>query len=128
MAVASINAYRANQLTTISRGQLLLLTYDGLLRFVQEGKTAMLGGQIEVQNANLLKAQELLIELYCTLNAEAFPELANNLQRLYNYMYQRLIHANVHDDVVALDEVTRLTAELREAWAQAEHQVRNLES
>ncbi len=128
MAVASINAYRANQVTTISRGQLLLLTYDGLLRYLQEGKSAMQQGRLETQNANLQKAQELILELYCTLNTDAFPELVRNLERLYNYMYQRIIHANVHDDLAAVDEVASLVADLRDTWAQAEQQVRNQES
>ncbi|HOF86731.1 MAG TPA: flagellar export chaperone FliS, partial [Armatimonadota bacterium] len=87
MPVASVNAYRANQVSTISRGQLLLLAYDGIARFLQEGRAAMLERRHEAQNAHLQKAQDLLVELLCALNPDAFPELAQNLEQLYTYMY-----------------------------------------
>jgi len=127
MPVASVNAYRANQVSTINRGQLLLLTYDGIARFLQEGRAAMLARRYEAQNTNIQKAQDLIVELMCALNPEAFPELAHNLEQLYTYMYQRLVKANVEDDIAALDEVGAMIADLRETWAEAERQLRVME-
>ncbi len=127
VVASSVNAYRSNQVTTISRGQLLVLAYDGILRFLTEGRAAMLERRYEAQNANLQKAQDLIVELMCALNPEAFPELAGNLERLYQYMYQRLVMANVQDDVAMLDDVGNLVSELRESWAEAERQMRTME-
>ena len=45
-------------------------------------------------------------------------ELALNLQRLYLYSYRRLVHANVHLDTDAVDEVIKLMENLLQAWEQ----------
>ncbi len=59
-----------------------------------------------------------------TLNHEANPELAGRLTRIYTYLLTRLVHANVHDDLPALEEVTRLVSELYAAWEEAEARAR----
>lgn len=121
MAALKQNAYyRENQVTTASRGQLLLMVYDGLLRFLAEAKQAMSEQKYEQQNTNIAKAQNLLLELLCTLDHDIQPELANNLDRLYRYMYDRLTWANVHDEEQTITEVARLISELRSAWAEAD--------
>jgi flagellar protein FliS len=116
--------YQTQQITTVGRGQLLVLVYDGLLRFCGEGKRAMAEGNLELQNQAITKAQALIIELLSSLDHNAFPELTSRLDSIYHYVYDRLTHANVHDDSAALDEVTRLLKNLREAWAEAELRTR----
>ncbi|HEX2951317.1 MAG TPA: flagellar export chaperone FliS [Armatimonadota bacterium] len=128
MAALKANAYyQASQVNTASRGTLLVLAYDGLLRFLAEGKRAMLAKQIEVQNTNLTKAQSIIVELINTLDPTANPQLAESLKRLYTYMYDRLVYANVHDDEAAIMEVAGMLSELREAWAEADRIVRSQE-
>jgi flagellar protein FliS len=56
--------------------------------------------------------------LKASLNFAAGDELANRLAALYDYMCNRLLHANLNNDPVALNEVGRLLAELRSAWAE----------
>ncbi|MHB0936619.1 MAG: flagellar export chaperone FliS [Armatimonadota bacterium] len=125
MALASAYGnYRENQITTASRGQLLLMTYDGLLRFLEEGRRAMSESRYDAQSTNITKAQTLLLELLSSLDHHAAPELANNLDRLYRYMYDRLTLANVKDDEKSLTEVAGLLGNLREAWAEAERMTR----
>lgn len=125
MATLSVNAYyRESQITTVGRGQLLLLVYDGMLRFLGESKRAMAAQQYEAQNTSITKTQALLMELVTTLDHTIMPELARNLDRLYRYMYDRLTHANVHDDEQALMEVARMVADLRETWAEADRLTR----
>jgi flagellar protein FliS len=116
--------YRESQITTSGPGQLLLLVYDGTLRCLGEARRAMRAQQIEEQNSCLTKAQALLMELMQTLDHSAFPELAANLERLYSYMFDRLVYANVHDDERAITDVATLLADLREAWYQADLTVR----
>jgi flagellar protein FliS len=121
--MAALNAqacYQNNQVSTAGRGQLLLMAYDGMLRFLTEAKRAMLEGDLEAQGTNIAKTQALVLELLCTLDHQAYPLLADNLDQLYRYMYDRLTWANVHDDTVALAEVVRHLHELREAWAEAD--------
>lgn len=117
--------YRENQITTASRGQLLLMTYDGMLRFLEEGRRAMAESRYDVQSSNITKAQALLLDLVSSLDHTAAPELAKNLDRLYRYLYDRLTTANVKDDEKALTEVAGILADLRQAWAEAERQTRS---
>ncbi len=72
------------------------------------------------QSHALIKAQRLLRYLQSTLNHEASPELAARLDRIYTHLLTRLMHANVKDDLEALEEVIRLVSDLYAAWEEAE--------
>ncbi len=126
--MASLRAdayYRENQVTLASSGQLLLMAYDGMLRFLADGRRAMQEQRLDTQSRCLTKTQALLLELMVALDHSVNPPLARNLDRLYRYMYDRLMHANVADDVTALDEVATLLAELRDTWAEADRLTRS---
>lgn len=116
--------YRENQCNTASKGQLLLMAYDGMLRFLSEGRRAMHEQRYEEQNTCLTKTQALLLELTAALDHGANPEIASRLEALYLYMYDELTKANVYDDEKGVTEVARLLANLREAWVEAERQTR----
>ena len=125
--MASLRAdayYREQQVSTASRGQLLLMAYDGMLRFLADGRRAMSEQRYEAQSTCLTKTQALLLELTSALDHSINPQLAGQLDQLYHYMYERLVHANVRDDVTALDEVATMLGELREAWALADRETR----
>ena len=112
--------YRVNQVTTASRGQLLLTVYDGLLRFLAEGKQAMQKQQYEKKNHYLKKAEDLIVVLLLTLDHTINPELASNLDRLYRYMYDRMVEANIHDDAHIVASMMQMATDLRATWAEAE--------
>lgn len=127
MAAFPAHAYQEHQVTTVGRGQLLLMAYDGALRFLEEGKRAIRANQFELKNHNLQKAQRLLLEFLQTLDHQASPDLAERLDRLYRYMYDRLTYANVNDDERAVMEVAGLLGELRQAWGEAELKARSMD-
>ncbi|MDK2856662.1 MAG: flagellar secretion chaperone FliS [Bacillota bacterium] len=110
--------YREMQVTTATPGQLLLMLYDGAIRFLREAEEALKGGRLEDGHRLLLKAEDVVAELMSTLNFEAGP-IAQNLYRLYDYMQRRLIEANVKKDASLVQEVAELLSGLREAWGQA---------
>lgn len=111
--------YQATQVQTAGPGQLTLMCYDGMLRFLTQARDAMGAKRYDVQDAHIGKAQALLKELLNGLDFERGGEIAQNLDRVYRYLYDRLTHANIKDDLVALDEVKNRLAELREAWSEA---------
>ena len=114
------NEYRKSQILTASRGQLLLMAYDGALRFLRLAASAMEQKRFEEQNTNITKAQAIILELLNSLDHTANSQLADALDRLYRYMYDRLMEANVHDKLESLREVERHLSDLRETWAEAE--------
>ena len=126
--MAALNAnsyYQQQQVTTASRGQLLVLAYDGAIRFLAEGRRAMAVQDYERQNLNLQKAQAILLELRFSLDHSMAPELCASLDGLYRYMHTRLMHANTADDQQALLEVAGMLGELRDTWAEADLLARN---
>jgi len=114
------NQYARSQFLTASPGKLLLMTFDGILRFLHSAKPALEQKRYEEQHENIVKAQALIMELVCSLNHSVNPPLAANLDRIYRYCYDRLTKANVDDDITALLEAEKLLGELREAWSEAE--------
>jgi flagellar protein FliS len=110
-------AYQQNSVTTAPPEKLVLMLYDGALRFIAEGKGAIERGELSRANASLGNAQKILNELRIGLNLQA-GEIAGNLERLYEYINYRLIQANIKKDPQILTEVAELLSEIRAAWAQ----------
>ncbi|MGE4157656.1 MAG: flagellar export chaperone FliS [Planctomycetota bacterium] len=111
--------YLENQVATASPEQLVIMLYDGALRFLSQGREQMVAGQTLESHALLVKAQRIIIELMCALNPDADKTLSDNLTSLYFYMYQQLIRANIEKDVKRVEEVTKLMETLRGGWREA---------
>jgi flagellar protein FliS len=116
-------AYQAQSVLTASPGQLVLMLYDGALRFLGHAKDALESPEdtprrIELINTNLLKAQNIIAELQAGLNHEVGGEHSANLDRLYDYYLRRLLEANLKKRVEPVIEVDRLVRHLRDGWAE----------
>ena len=118
------SSYQQNQVTMTSAGQLLLLVLDGVLRILPRVNAPWRRNAMKNKTKVSPEPQSLLLELVTSLDHTVLPELATNLERIYMYMYKRLVHANVNDDERALTEVAELLHEMREAWGAAEQQTR----
>jgi flagellar protein FliS len=92
--------------------------YEGCIRFTQRGRLALDAQDFDAARTNLLRAQDILAELMSGLNL-GIGDLATNLLRLYEYMYQRLVTANVKRDAAAALEVEELIRSLLPAWEEA---------
>ena len=119
-------AYQSQSILTASPGQLVLLMYDGALRFMNQAHAAFelpeeTPRRIEMINTALLRAQAIIAELRANLNHEVGGEVAANLDRLYEYHLRRLFYANMRKDVSAVIEVEGLVRVLRESWAEMLH-------
>ena len=113
--------YQRVQTQTASPGQLLLLLYQGCLRFIGRARVGLENEDWDTARVNLLKAQDIVAELMGSLNFEA-GEVAENLIRLYEYMHRRLVIANIHRDAAAAAEVDALVRTLLPAWEEAVRQ------
>src|SRR5690242_15974871 len=85
-------------------GKLVIMLYDGALRFLRLGRDAMAHGDRAAQGVNLGRAQEILCHLDCTLNLEA-GRIAADLRMSYRYFIRRLLIANAEDRLDHVDEV-----------------------
>jgi len=117
--------YAANNAVTASPERLVVMAYDGMVRFLGLAQEAMQNQQYEEQNAQIQRVQQILGVLQAGLNPEYQPEFCQSLSSLYDYFMLRLTEANVAGDLKILEDIRARIADLRNAWAQAEVNVRN---
>lgn len=99
--------------------RLVLMLFDGAMAAISLARIQMQDGRIPEKGTAISKAIDLITNgLGASLDLEAGGELAERLAALYEYMAQRLLFANLKNNVAALDEVSELLGSLREAWAQ----------
>ena len=115
-------SYRQVATKTATPGQLVLMLFDGALRFLDK---ALIGFDLDdpldsnlAINNNILKAQEILRELNMSLNMEKGGEFANTMRRLYNYYDLQLSQSNLQKDPAGVQLVIRLLSVIRGAWAE----------
>ena len=97
--------------------KLILLLYQGALLAISSAKNQMLRKDVAAKGKSISHAIMIIDEgLKSSLDKNVGGELAENLSALYEYMNQRLLVANLKNDIAALDEVTGLLTELKGAW------------
>lgn len=110
-------SYQQNSVMTASPQELTLMLYNGCLKFIKLAKKAMIEKKFEDKNTNIIKAQRIVQELHFTLNPDI--EISKSMGQLYDYMYHRLIEANLKNDIETLEEVEGYVVEFRDTWKQA---------
>lgn len=105
--------------------QLVVMLYDGAIKFVRQGQAAMEQGRLYDQNEALQRAQRIVVELLSSLDMARGGEVAKNLFGLYTFCYNELIASNVEDDPRKLDPVIKVLNDLRESWTELEKNLRN---
>lgn len=109
-------AYKQNSLNTASPGELTLMLYNGCLKFLNQARVDMEAKKMEEKNTNILKAQKIIQEFMVTLNMDL--PVSKDLMAMYDYLYRRLVEANIKNDVMILDEVSGFVTEYRDTWKQ----------
>jgi len=115
-------SYRQVATKTATPGQLVLMLFDGALRFLDKALVGFdlddpLDSNLAINN-NILKAQEILRELNMSLNMEKGGEFATTMRRLYNYYDLQLSQSNLQKDPSGVELVIRLLSVIRGAWAE----------
>ncbi len=115
--------YEAQKVMTATPMELILMLYDGAIRSLRQALAAYDEPEsIDQRNkahAALLQAQSYITELTCALDMESGGEMATQMERLYAFMIQHLVDANMSDERQPIVDVKRMLEELREGWAQA---------
>jgi flagellar protein FliS len=122
LAVQGATAYRRIEAQSRSPLELVVMLYDGALRFVTEAREATAAHQPHRRARAVSRALAVIGELQSTLNLDEGGTVAAELDRLYTYMTGRLVDVSTRKDDTALDEVHRLLLPLREAWSEVARQ------
>ncbi|SBW09819.1 Flagellar protein FliS [uncultured delta proteobacterium] len=110
--------YLETQVTTTSQGQILIMLYDGAIKFLNQAKERMAARDYAGKGILISNAIDVINELASSLNAEKGGDLAANLNQLYFYCNKRLFMANSRMDVAPIDEVIKILNGIRSAYAQ----------
>lgn len=125
-----LNAYRANAVGSASPESLVVMLYDGAIRFLGAALRAFehddpLDFNLTV-HTNITKTQEIIRELNHALDLENGGELGQSLTSLYYYFDQRLQEANIKKDRAIIEEILSRISELRDAWSESLEKQKNL--
>lgn len=111
--------YKSNQVNTADPKTLIIMLYDGAIRFLKEGKEALNSYKTyDTANEKILRAQDIITELMLSLDMDKGGEIADNLMNLYSYMKKSLLEANMNKNEKPINEVLKILNELKEAWEQ----------
>ncbi len=107
--------YKKTQVDTADQGKLIVMLYDGAIKFVNKAIDLIPQKKIEEVHKNIVKAQDIISELMTSLNMDA-GDISNRLLSIYMYINRRLIEANLSKSTEPLLEVRKHLTELRGAW------------
>lgn len=116
-ATAQTAAYQQQSILTATPGKLVVMLYDGAVRFLKQAAAAMRDERRAQADERLRRADAIIEELQLTLDLEA-GEIASNLQGIYVFSRRHLNEARVERDPEKVDQVAGLLSELRGSWAQ----------
>lgn len=106
--------YNNNKVMTASPAELTLMLYDGAIRFCNIAETAIDAKDIQKAHNNIMKVQRIIDYLRQTLDM-SYP-VAQDFERVYLYLGQRLIQANIKKDKEILQEVNEHLHSMRDNW------------
>lgn len=115
----NMNQYRNTLVNTSSPEQILIMLYDGAIRFIHQAEEAIAIEEKPTKAQKISKAVAIICELSNTLDHETGGTIAEDLDSLYSFIVRELIRANLKNDTKALKMVTNLLSELKEGWVQA---------
>lgn len=115
--------YRQSSVQTSTPAQLLLMMYDGAIRFVKMGVEGIKEQDFQKANTFLNKTQSIVNELIVTLDYSF--DVSKSLSSLYEYINYLLIQANIKKEAAPAEEALGYLVELRQTWAQAAKMAQN---
>jgi len=112
------NVYKTNSVNYASKEQLLLMLVEGAVKFCKIGRQAIIDKDIKKANDALIRTQDIFSELMVSLDTKA-GDWAVQLLRVYDFIKQKLIEANMTKNLEIVDEVLPLIEDINETWKEA---------
>lgn len=106
--------YKNSKVLTASPAELTLMLYDGAIKFCNIAISAIEQKDIEKAHINIVKTQRIIEHFRLTLDMK-YP-VAQDFDRVYEYLARRLVQANVRKDKEILEEVLEHIRSMRDTW------------
>jgi len=110
------NEYRQNEVATSSQGKLIVIMYEGALKFVALAIEGIDNQDLSKKGLYINKAHDIINELSCALDMKKGGDVAQKLESLYQYILHQLTLANIKSDRKALESIVNVITPLMEAW------------
>ena len=107
-------AYGARKVETATPAELTMMLYEGTIKFCNIAMGAIEKKDYEKANINIQKARKIIVELQTTLDHK-YP-VAEDFDRIYDYIFHKLVQANIKKDPEILEEALVELRDLRDAW------------
>ncbi len=117
-----LNQYKQNAVYTATPEELTLMLYDGCIKFMNMAKYHIEKGNVPKAHESLIRAQDIIYELRATLDDKY--EISSNFRKLYDFVLDRLISANLRKEIKPIDEALEIMTGLRDTWKEAMKQVK----
>jgi flagellar protein FliS len=114
--MSAIKAYQENSITTQTRGRLIVMLYDGAVKFLDQAIREIEKEDWAAKGRYVNRAIAIIDELDVSLDMEIGGEIAMNLHKLYGFLRRHLGQANLHRDPVRIREAITILNELNEGW------------
>lgn len=114
--MSRLAAYQDNTVSTQNKGRLIVLLYDGAIKFMKLAIKELEAGNYEAKGQYINRAVDIITELNAVLDMEQGGEIAANLRKLYTFMNNRLAQANAKRDPNMIRDVMKLMEELNQGW------------
>ncbi|WP_408647634.1 flagellar export chaperone FliS [Variimorphobacter saccharofermentans] len=114
MAINAASAYQDSKILTATPADLTLMLYEGAIKFCNLALLALEKRDYDKVSKNIIKAEKIIQEFRVTLDFK-YP-VAKNFDVVYDYIYRRLIDANIKKDKEMLEEALGYIREMRDTW------------
>lgn len=112
----AMNTYFQQKVLTASSAELVLLLYDGFIKFGNIAVAAIKDKNFEKANLNIIKAERIIDHLSGSLDDKY--EVSKDFNNIYSYVMRRLIDANISKDAEILEECITHIRSLRDTWVE----------
>lgn len=117
------NQYKQTSIKTASRGQILIMLYEGAIQHCRKAIEAIDRKDVPTKCKHIGKIHDIVLELQSSLDFKVGGAIAEDLERLYNFMGTQLIKANAESSADTIKEVQKLLETLLVGWRGAVDQV-----
>lgn len=111
------NQYQNNAILTASPQELTLMLYNGAIKFCNQAIVSIDNNEMEKAHNYITRIEDIIEEFVITLD-EKYP-VAESFKKMYDYINDRLVEANITKDKEVLEEVLGYLRELRDTWKEA---------
>lgn len=113
------NQYKQTSIATANRGQILIMLYEAAIRNVKKASIAIDKKDLKSKGECIGKAHDIINELTNTLDFNVGGKIATDLERLYSFMTEQLVKANLQNSKEPLETISKLLETLLSGWRQA---------